>query len=30
VIYGVGCVNGHAMDLWHILPNLMNYGKLYL
>jgi len=30
VIYGVGCINGINMDVWYILPNLMDYGKSQL
>jgi len=25
VIYDVGCINGHAMNVWCIFPNLVNY-----
>jgi len=30
VIYGVRCINGHAMDVWCILPDLVDYEKFYL
>ena len=30
MIYGVGCINGHAMDVWYILPNLVDYEKSHL
>jgi len=29
VIYDVRCINGQAIDVWCILPNLINYGKSY-
>jgi len=28
--YGVECVIGFNMNVWHILPNLVDYGKSYL
>jgi len=28
MIYGVGCTNRFNMDLWCILPKLMDYGNL--
>ena len=30
MIYGVGCTNGLNMDVWCILPKLMDYEKSYL
>ena len=30
MIHGVGCINGFDMDVWCILPNLMDYRKSYL
>jgi len=30
VIYGFGCTNGHAMNIWCIFPNLVDNGKSHL
>ena len=30
MIHGAGCIDGHAMDIWCILPNLVDYDKSYL
>ena len=27
MIYGVGSINGHALDVWCILPILVDYEK---
>ena len=30
MIYGVGCTDGFNIDVWCILPNLMDYENSYL
>ena len=30
MLYGVARINGHAMDVWFILPILVDYQKSYL